>query len=211
MTKVYELILETNRDSDTVYDAWLRTFNGSDKLRYYFLDPNMYSKDLIPKALYFDGNFEMLKKYDFPYTDSRLLIVSEKVLEIFDRYSEFEFFKVPVTMFDDTFPEDRFDLNGKINESVPKMSNFIALRFPELKSYFDFYNSVYRTPSNNPKGVRGIKKLVLTEKGGKFPAIFSTREKATSIFVREDLKVALESESLNGVSFEEVQTTGNSA
>lgn len=207
MTKIYKIVFDTNRDNDLVYDAFLRKFEGSDKIRYYFLDPEMYGLNLIPDTLYFDADFRMLAKYDFPYTDCGVFIVSLRVKRIIEKFTDFEFHEVNVVMFDESYLEERFDTNGNINKSTPVNEEFMALRFPKLISYFDYENSIYRVPSYNPKGVRGIKKLVLTEKENKFPAIFSTREQATSIFVREDLKIALESERLNGVSFEEVQTT----
>lgn len=206
MSKVYKLILDIYRESDTVYDAVLRTFEGSDKLRYYFLDPNTYSTDLIPEKLYFDANFKMLTRYDFPFTDSGIFIVSSKVKSVIDQFIDFEFHETQIIMFDDTVLEDRFYINGEINRLVPTNSDFIALRFPELKSYFDFENSIYRVSQHNQNSVRGIKKMVLNESTGKFPAIFSTRESATTILVREDLKLAFENSLFWGVTFEEVET-----
>lgn len=208
MTKIFKLVLNLSRENDLIYDATLRTFDGSEKLRYYFLDPNMYSTDLIPETLFFDADFKLLSDFDFPFTDSRIFIINRKVKNVIDRFIDFKFHVVPITMFDETFLDDRFDADGKINSSVPINNEFVALRFPELKSYFDFENSEYRVPKHNPKGVRGIKKIVLTEKEHKFPAIFSTREKATTIFVREDLKLAIENVGFTGCTFEQIETTG---
>ncbi len=207
MTKKFKIILNTNRKTDPDYDAILLPFEGSDKVCYYFSNPNLYDVELLPNNLYFDANFFHIPKFDFPFTNSGIFIVSKKVKEVFEKFIEFKFNVVPVIMFDDTCLKDRFLNNLELNNSIPTNEDYLALRLPKLDSYFDFENSVYRVPKYSSKGVRGIKKLVLKEPKEGFPAIFRTKEKSTIIFVREDLRRALEANNFKGCVFEEVETT----
>jgi len=202
--KIFSLELNTQRSTDPEYDAELIKLEHSEKWRYYFLDPSTYNRDLLPNILYFDANFNALSKIDVPFTDSGIFIVSKKFLDIISNHIDFTFTEVKVIMLDDSCLKDRFDANLKLNPEIPINENFVALRFPKLESYFDFDNSVYRVPSHNPKAVRGIKKLVLKEPKDGFPAIFRTKETITTIFVREDLKLDIESNEVNGITFEEV-------
>lgn len=207
MTRIFKLKLDTQRTGDPEYDAVQINLKEFNNVPFYFLDPNTYSIDRIPKLLYYDANFEYIPKYDFPFTDSGIFTVSKKVKEVLYQFVEFKFYEVPVVMLDNTFLEKRFDDEGTLNQSITVNLDYVALRFPELKSYFDFDKSIYRIPSYNPNGVRGIKKMVLKEPKNGFPIIFRTKESASTVFVSEELKNELENVNVKGCVFEEVEVS----
>lgn len=211
MSKIFKIKLDTSRNTDPDFDAVLITFKDSNKQRYYFSNPNLYDTNLLAERLCFDANFSHVPEFDFPFTDSGIFIISKKVKKIFNKFINFNFYEVPVIMFDDTCLENRFLINGTINDSIPINQDYVALRFPKLVSYLDFENSVYIRPEDKVKrNGRGLKKIVLKEPQEGFPAIFRTIEKSTLIIVREDLKISLEAHNVKGCFFEEVHFTSNS-
>lgn len=204
MKKIFKLLPDTKREGDFDYDAELIPFENSNKVSYFFLDPIMYDKNLLPKKIYFEANFNYIPDYDFPFTDTGIFIVSKNVRNIIYDITRLEFFEVPVIMLDDTYMEEKFDEKGELNSNVPSNNDYVALRFPELKSFFDFENSVYSIPRSNLRGVTRVKKLILKEPVTGFPEIFRTKEKSSIVFIDETLKEAFELNNIKGCSFEEI-------
>ena len=209
MKRIYKIVLDTSRKGDPEYDAVLYRSDDSEKISYYFSNPNIYDENLLPKEIYFDANFNYIPEYDFPFLDVNIFIVSKKVLSIFNQYIEFKFTIIPVIMMDDTFLESRFKKDGSFNERVPVNNDYVALRFPFLESYFDYDNSDYGRPRYDPNGVSRIKRLVLKEPPNGFPSIFKTKEKSSIIFINNTLKQTLEENKIKGCVFEEVEVSSN--
>lgn len=211
MSKIFQTKLNTTRIGDLDYDAKLISSGDSNKWPYYFSNPNLYDLDLLPPRIILLANFNIIDDWDIPFTDSGIFIFSKKLINIFREFDDIHFTEVPVIMVNDThMSSEIIDKNGNLNPSVPTNNNFMALRFNELKSYFDFKNSVYKVPRSNPNGATRIKKLVLNLPKNGFPSLFRTLEKSQTIFVRQDLKSKIENSKISGWNFEEVEfTDGN--
>lgn len=205
--KVFALKLDTKRLGDPAYDAVVLPFNGSNKLVFYFTDPVIYGVELLPEEILYLANFSYIKKYDLLFNDTGLLIVSLKMLELIRSNTSVQVTVIPVVLIDDTYLEEKFGVDGKLLDEVPVSQDFYAIRFEELKSYFDFENSDFRPSRFNPEIPSRIKKLVLKEPKGGFPEIFRTREKASQIFVRESFKNIIEEAGIKGCLFEEVDVS----
>lgn len=205
--KVYSLKLDTLRQGDPAYDAIVIPNENSNKYSHYFINPNLYSIDKLPSKINYLANFSYVESYDFLFNDTGLLLVSQKVLSLIKDYSSIKCTAVPVLLIDDTYLEDKFNNCGELLSDVPVNKEFYALRFEELKSYFDFENSDFRPSRFDPEIPGRIRKLVLREPAEGFPEIFRTKEKASEIFVLESFKNKIEEASIKGCLFDEVEVT----
>lgn len=205
--KIYKLNLDTERPGDPAYDAVALPFDGSNKLVFYFTDPNLYGSEFLPNKINYLANFSYVESYDFLFNDTGLLLVSQKVLSLIKDYTSIKCTAVPAVLIDDTYLEEKFNNCGELLGDVPVNRDFYALRFEELKSYFDFENSDFRPSRFNPEIPGRIRKLVLREPAEGFPEIFRTKEKASEIFVLESFKHKIEEASIKGCLFEEAEVT----
>ena len=73
----------------------------------------------------------------------------------------------------------------------------------------DFDASEYTPVPDRPDRARVIKRLVLREPAGGFPPIFKIKQKASSLFITEKTREALESNGIVGCVFSEVAVSND--
>lgn len=205
--KVFTLKHDSDHSEDSERDAFLVEYDGSINLPYYIIDCNTYSKDRLPRHIYFQANFNLILNYDYPYTDIRVPICSQAMLSVLFNFKNFEYTQIPVTMLDDSFIDGIY-VDGKIKPEIRSNDNYSVLRLEELQSnYLDLELSSYKM-SRRIEGKLGlIKHLVLKEPITGFPAIFRIKEKASALFVSAEAKEALEKAGIKGCIFEPVETS----
>lgn len=207
MAEVYILKCDFNHSGDSETDATHMSFKDDKKISLYFSNPLMYGDELLPEKIYFQADFNLIPKYDYPLTDLRIPVMSLRMLRVFEELESFEYSLIPVVMIDDTFLEKVFDDNGLLNNKVTVNEDYVALRLSKWMYFFDYDNSDYKPSSINPNIPGTIKKAVLKKPLSGFPPIFRMDRLSSNLFVSAEAKTALEAANIKGCIFEPVETS----
>ncbi len=201
MSKVYILKHDYNHSGDSERDAFLIKRQREAGIESILVD---IKEIRLTEPLYFQSNFAIVSRIDYPLTDLIIPIISKKFQEAIQRTEKIQHVLHPVIMFDDTYLGDRFKNDGTLKDDVPRIEAFHALQLLEYVDCFDYDNSEYRMVRDTP---RLIRKFVLKEPTNGFPAIFRISETPSSLFVSEKLKAEIELAEIKTCIFEEVEVT----
>lgn len=159
-----------------------------------------------PERLYFQANFDMIPKYDFPYTDLDTPIISKRMLNVLLGVASFEYSLIPVTMIDFTYLDNPFDDEDKLKSDVPINNDYVAIYFPDcLYNVFDHERFTYSISSVS--GAYFTNKFILKDPNYNFPPVFRIKESLVPLFVSSEAKEALELNGIKGCVFEPVEVT----
>ena len=200
--KLYKLKLDFKITEELNYDAVIIPTEKSNNYRQYFLNPNLYDKERLPKEIKFKTNYETQLDTDFLFTDSRLFIISKKIIDIISNFANIKFTLIPIVLINDTTLEKKIE-----NEKERINIDYFAIRFENLDSYFDSKHSDYIPTRTNPNLPSRINKLVLKEPFDGFPNLFRTKEKVSEIFITEFLKNKIEGSNVKRCVFEDAYFT----
>lgn len=209
-SKVYVLSWDISHSEDPEYDAfcWQKEIHLELKTKL-AMDNEWFKKwkQELPNILYFHANFEMIPKYDFPYTDLSLPVMSKKMLNIIESINYFDKILIPVVMIDFTHLEYPFTNTGILNDSLNFNNDYCILYLTTHISLFDYSHSDYKVSKYNEGGVSFVRKLVIRESSVGFPPIFRLSEYPTLLLISSETKEALEANDIKGCVFEPVEVT----
>jgi hypothetical protein len=110
-------------------------------------------------------------------------------------------------MMDDTYLDGYCDRHGKLKSEVLINRDYVAIQIMKYTDAFDFEASEYTRDPDRPDRARLIRKLVLKEPSTGFPPIFRIEQKASSLFVTERTRQALEANEIVGCVYSEVMVS----
>jgi hypothetical protein len=200
-TRAYLLENDFNHSGDLERDAFLVPSKVDPMIGMII---NYIERVALPDAIYFQANFELIPKYDFPLTDLTIPVMSKKMLNVIKRYGDFDFRTVPVIMIDDTYLEGPFDTEGNLKRDVPINDDYVVIQLLKYTDAFDREASEYIMRRGRPDKVGAIRKLVLREPVSGFPSLFKIPELSNKLFVNESVKCGLIEAGILGCVFEEV-------
>lgn len=208
MDKVYKLSHDYNHSGVPERDAFHVPFEGDNNISAYMIDTEMYGSDLLPDRIYFQANFLLIPKYDYPLTDLNIPVMHHRMLDVFLSLGEIKYEGIPVIMIDDTYLNGRFDDSANLNPSVPINEDYIAIRFTDgLYDFLDLDSSDYRPSRVNPNIPSRIRKAVLKKPDQGFPPLFRVKFTPSTLFISQAAKEALEAAGIKGCVFEEVEVS----
>ncbi|MCP4131619.1 MAG: hypothetical protein GY754_11630 [bacterium] len=195
-------LFEISRSSDNYYEdrasAYLQSFPGSD-------DVNRWTRPKfieVPEKIYFDAHFALIKELDFPSTNVRWPIMSEKMIKTLLSVDNFEHRKIPVIMLNDTvMSENRYEEDGKTLKDGIAMHGYSVVQLTEHLDIFDREKSVYEEHFLNPRHVEFVKKLVLTVTPDDLPPVFRLSVIPKALLITKKAREALEKAGIRGVDF----------
>jgi len=202
MGEVYKLNWDFNHSGDPEKDAFHLPFKND----------NEFGADIIstrnfdaPEQIYFQANFNLIPKYDYPLTSLMVPVLSDRMIKLINGLGEITLRLIPVIMISDTYFDELFDLDNRLKPDVPVNTGYKIVQLMTYLKAFDYENSIYEEDFILPVG--HINKMVLKKPQGGFPPIFRIEEKAGEIFVSKETKEALESAGIKGCVFEEVEVS----
>lgn len=208
MDKVYRLSHDYNHSGDPERDAFHVPFEGDNNISAYMIDTEMYGSGLLPDRIYFQANFLLIPKYDYPLTDLNIPVMHHRMLDVFLALDEIKYEGIPVIMIDDTYLGERFDGSGNLNPTVPKNEDYLAIRLTDgLHNFLDLDRSDYRPSRVNPNIPSRIRKTVLKKPDQGFPPLFRVKFTPSALFISQAAKEALEANNIKGCVFEEVEVS----
>ncbi|MBI9064673.1 MAG: hypothetical protein JEZ14_21995 [Marinilabiliaceae bacterium] len=202
MEKVYKLSWDLSHSGDPEKDAFHLPFKNENEFGVDIISLREFE---LPEQIYFQANFNLIPKYDYPLTSLEVPVVSKRILEILNSLGDFSFRLIPVIMIDDTYFSELFDANNRLNSNVPVNTSYSIIQIMSYTEVFDYENSIFEEDFILPVG--HIDKLVLKKPQNGFPPIFRIQEKASEIFISKEAKEALELANIKGCVFEEVEVT----
>jgi hypothetical protein len=205
MTKCYILKHDYEHSGDSEKDAFHVPFQYSDRASTIFLNPKY--RDKLPSIIYFQANFNLIPKFDYPLTDLSVPVMSDRMLDILKQVRYFESVEIPVVMFDDTFLGERFDKHGNLKPEVKRIEGYRAIMIIDRQSVFDFARSKFEPSTIDPSKPGVILDIVLREPENGFPSIFRIPETPSTLFISQTAKEALEQAKINGCVFDEIKVS----
>jgi len=206
--KVYKLLEDNYHllDSEMDFDATSEPFNGRNTIGY---DMKVAEDFVMPKEIYFRANLNIIPAHtDFPVTDLRFPIFSNRMIDIIESIKPFSKKLLPTIMIDDTYLDDYKDEYGEFKENVRINTSYFGVQFLErIGDCFNYEKSVYSPLISKPEFPGIIKKMVLKIPNMGFPSIFRIKEKPSMIFISQETKDALERNDIKGCVFEEVEVS----
>jgi hypothetical protein len=185
-------------------DAWLRVKrfpNAPDESAFWRI-----KKDLnLPERVEFDAVGEVFESIDYPYTDVRWPIMSNRMLDALRSVGDFYHVAYPLVMID---CEQIYNAElGTESSSGIEFHNFFAVHILEDLDVFDCENSVYEFSKNNSSNIDicSIEKVVLKEPEKGFPPLFRDSTLSTRLYVSAEARTALEAAGIRGVDFIQVE------
>jgi hypothetical protein len=151
----------------------------------------------LPERIEFEAIGSMLAKTDYPYTDVRWPIMSQRMLDVLLSVGSFPHSAYPVVMID-----VEWDAKAK-KLSFPRTENhnYVAIHLTKYLDAFDFENSVYERSTINPDVVKNIRWISLRETDTGFPPLFAVEPASTKLFVSAEARTALEAADIQGIEF----------
>lgn len=200
MKNIAYIIFHKNEKSDTEFVSYLVPFDGSKDI-IAFIKPRARK---IPNKIYFQANFRLLNRTDFPNNDVKWPIISKKMYNTLLSCGNFPHKIYPIIMVDDTVPwEERTDKNGILREDIIN-TDYVAIQITEFTDVFDYENSKYTESGIFPGKVGIVEKLVLKIPENGLPPLFLLKEKSTSILVSKEAKEILEKEGIRGIEYDDL-------
>lgn len=197
----YILAWDLSHIEDVETDASLMRFPGSSQV-IRLVKPDNF---VIPQPVYFEANFDVLKRTDFPYNDVNWPLMSQRMIDVLTDVGKFAFNQIEVVMIDDTVhPNKRTDADGNYYPHILNM-DFSGVELLEYADAFDKQKSVYEVDDLFPDSLR-IKNLQLTPPADGYPPLFRISEAPLTIFISETAKIACESAGLHGIDFRTLDT-----
>jgi hypothetical protein len=203
--KIYKLKQDFEHSGDSEKDAFHIPFEHSDKASVIFLNKKYISK--LPERIYFESNFNLIPKYDYPLTDLRIPIMSDKLIQLVKSIGKPPIIEVPVVMLDDTYLKPKFDNNGELKADVNFVDSYKAIMLTERYDCFDKKKSDFEPSELNPSKPGYINKLVIKSSDQVLPPIFRINESPSTLLVTEILKDKIQDVGIRGCVFEEVETS----
>lgn len=203
--KIYKLKQDFEHTGDTGKDAFHIPFEHSDKASVIFLNKKYIPK--LPDKIYFEANFNLIPKYDYPLTDLRIPIMSDKLIQLVKTIGNLSAIEVPVIMLDDTYLKSKFDNKGKLIADVKFIDSYKAIMFTERYNCFDKEKSDFEPSELNPSIPGYINRLVIKSSDQFLPPIFRINESPSTLLMTEVLKNKIEGKGIKGCIFEEVETS----
>lgn len=186
--------------SDSEFLAYLVPFQGADDI-ISFVKPGDRE---LPPNIYFQTNFKLLNKTDFPSNDTGWPIISKKMYKALLSSGNFPHKTFPVIMVDDTIPwEERTDKNGNIREDIIN-TDFLAIQITDFIEAFDYNKSIYEEHELVPGKVGFIEKLVLIDLETELPPLFLVKELSTTLFISRGAKEHLDRNGIKGIEYDDL-------
>lgn len=197
---IYHLFWDSSHSGDELYNARLVKFPDFESAV-----GLMSTRELkLPDTVYFEADFKVLQKTDFPTNDSNWPLMSSRMLKILTAHQSFKYRIIPVVMLNSTIsPKERSDDLGQPKKEYADY-DFSALYLLEHLDAFDWDKSEYIPHKRLPNKVSSISKLVLKTPEGGFPPIFRLSVKSSYLFVSREIKEELEKNDIKGVQFFEL-------
>lgn len=154
----------------------------------------------LPNILYFQANFRVIPRIDYPIPDLSLFIVSGRMLDALKECGFFEYRSIPIVLIDDTYFGKIFNDNNELNTGFKINTDYLAIQLMRYTDAFDYEKSEYKSSRAFPDEVGVIKKLALKESEN-YPPVFKIKEKPSRIFITEQTKNNLVSRGIQGCEF----------
>jgi hypothetical protein len=178
-------------------DGWLRKFPNAPEESTF----ELMKEDLnLPNPVEFDAIGDVFETIDYPYTDVRWPIMSQRMLNTLLSVVNFRHRAYPLKMIDCQV----IGHNKKDNSSVIsgiEYDNFFAVQVLEDLDVLDLENSIYERSTRNPDVLINIKKTVFKEPTTGFPPLFRAVHRETYLYVSAEARTALEAAGIRGVDF----------
>jgi hypothetical protein len=137
-----------------------------------------------PSSLFFDANFDVLGKIDLLVNDLAWPIISRRLYKTLLSCGDFAHRTLPVLLGDQSFLEERYDHQGRLNPNIPVNHDYLALHVQELPDLFDRQRSEFTIHPVFPDKVGMIKELILKDQA-EYPPIFRLVERPTMLLINE--------------------------
>lgn len=155
----------------------------------------------LPQQIYFQANFKLLHKSDYPTNNVDWPIMSKRMYNILLSCGDFPHKTYPVIMVDDTIPwEERTDKNGNIREDIIN-TDYVAIQITEYTDIFDYDNSLYTRDILFPDEIGVITKLVLKSQKNSLPPLMIMKEKSSTLLMSHQAKTILVNQGITGIDF----------
>ena len=205
--KVYKLLHDNNHSGDSEKDGFLLKYDGWNLLPYQLIDPKI-PVEKLPSQIHFQANFNVIPKYDYPVTDVGVSVMSVKMYDTLDGIGNVNMDILPVVMLDDTYLGGVQTQNGSIKNDVPRLNSYVVVKVKKfLEGVFDYENSDYKMSRRIEGQIGRIRKIVLKESQIGFPPLFRIAETASTLFISQAAKEALESAGIKGCVYEEIEVS----
>ena len=192
----YLLRRDVNHLVDAEQDAWLLDkFEGYANVSFGL---QRSYEDVLPAPIRFGTTFDLLAWNDYPSTDVKWPIMSQKMLRVLQSVGEFEHRTIPVIMLDKRLAR------GVAGQAVPldaENHDYMVVQLLEHLEAFDWEASTYTPHPRLPNYVRRVQKLHLKTPSGGFPPLFRLTVSPAYLFVSAAAKLALEAAKVGGVQF----------
>jgi hypothetical protein len=188
-------------------DGWLRDLNfpnAPDESAFWRIKEDLN----LPNPVEFDAIGDVFEIIDYPYTDVRWPIMSQRMLDTLLSVGNFRHRAYPLRMIDCQVIGHNKQDNSSVISGI-EYDDFFAVQVLEDLDIFDWEKSIYERDADAPHVLKDIEKLVLREPSEGFPPLFrviTSRLKAR-LYVSAEALTALEAASIRGVDF--IQTENN--
>lgn len=78
----FKLFWHYNHSGDKERDAYHLPFKDDDKVFNFFASPGIYGRELLPKEIIFQANFNLILLFDFPLTDLQIPVMHQRMFDI---------------------------------------------------------------------------------------------------------------------------------
>lgn len=193
---VYQLKSYVKHLIDHDHDAWLlNKFDGWQNIPFDMLESY---ENILPDKLEFGTTFDTLAWNDYPTSNTRWPIMSQKMVEALKSVSSFAHRTIPITMIDKRLGGF---VDGKPFPFDTKNHDYMVVQLLEHLAVFDWENSIYELDPDYPDYPENVSSLHLTAPPQGFPPLFRLSISPTYLFVSESAKLALEKANVGGVKF----------